>query len=149
MAVFRSPAIRRLAAAGMLAAALGSPAVWYSRHVQSCDRHQADLLYLTTQDISYLYDVVTTPTGRYLVLSDATAYRFDTVSVQQNDGYISLLRRHLGGYNAMGSLADTKLPQILAEVNGTDLLRPHQTILVPTVRAAPPEQADVVRLSRF
>lgn len=91
---------------------------------RNCDEIKEGIVDILSEDISSIYHVEEIGNKKYLVIDDVPKiYELEKVDVLPGDGYESLIFKHLGeGYNRMSSNNECRLPQILRDINGGELI---------------------------
>ncbi len=76
------------------------------------------------KDVSEIYEIKNIDSEKYLLIDGVPkVYELEKVDVLPGDGYDSLIFRHLEeGYNRMSSNNECRLPQILRDINGGELI---------------------------
>lgn len=75
------------------------------------------------EDISSIYRVEEIGDKKYLVIDGVPkVYELEKVEVFKGDGYDSLIFRGIEDYNRMSSDNECRLPQILKDLNGGELI---------------------------
>ncbi|UCD07481.1 MAG: hypothetical protein JSW41_00650 [Candidatus Aenigmatarchaeota archaeon] len=105
--------------AGILAVTLGG-GIYVARN---CDEIKESIVDILSEDISSIYHVEEIGNKKYLVIDGVPkVYKLERVEVRSGDGYDSLIFRGIEDYNRMSQNNECRLPQILRDINGGELI---------------------------